>query len=72
MTVKELKKVLEKFDDDTEICVGCQGYTNRCESYDMFIYEETDEQENLILITDACNYSPIGDGILAEIYWSSH
>ena len=54
MTVKELKTILEKMDENEKIILGVQGYTT--EEPDEIRIEETPDG---VRITDMCYYSPI-------------
>lgn len=52
MTVKELKEILSKCDDNNIIVVGCQGYTSIFEG----VAEEVRVKQNgnIVLISDNC------------------
>ena len=51
MTVKELKQILEKENENARIYVGCEGYTNYDE-YGICVYRMNYNQN--ILIADCC------------------
>ena len=63
MKVKDLKKSLERFDDDAIIYVGCEGYSNYenpKDEYVINIRKIVSESENAILIADSCYYDDLG------------
>ena len=52
LTIKELKAVIQDMDDDANIYVGCQGYTNYGECQDnetkAFVHDGN------LFVTDSC------------------
>ena len=58
MTVKELKEILLKCNDDSEIVIGCQGYLTEYNAYDEI---RVKENGNAVYITDNCFYNEVSD-----------
>ncbi len=53
MTVKELKQILEQYDDSTLVFVGCEGYHNMD---DLESETSAGTVKGCLLISDNCYY----------------
>lgn len=59
MTVKELKEILNQYDDSTLVFVGCEGYHNMD---DLESETRVETVKGCLLISDSCYYESIQKG----------
>ena len=57
MTVKKLKEILNKYNDNAKVYVGCQGYTNFDDPIDEYTICIEEDVTHNVFITDGCGYA---------------